>query len=98
VEEEVEVLQYLEIHEEEQETHHQLAHHKEIQVELEDQEQEQILLVEEVEVEELVEQDLLVLHQDLVQEQQQEERVELVGCVFNRYRRTLPRWLHDLLR
>ncbi len=28
----------------------------------------------------------------------EEERVELVGCVFNRYRRTLPRWLHDLLR
>ncbi len=28
----------------------------------------------------------------------EEERVELVGCVFNRYRRQLPRWLHDLLR
>lgn len=28
----------------------------------------------------------------------EEERVEVIGCVFNRYRRQLPRWLHDLLR
>ncbi|MCC6718794.1 MAG: hypothetical protein IT555_12990 [Acetobacteraceae bacterium] len=28
----------------------------------------------------------------------EEERVELVGCVLNRYRRYLPRWLHEVLR
>lgn len=28
----------------------------------------------------------------------EEERVELIGCVLNRYRRSLPHWLHEVLR